>query len=294
MRGLNFDAIDVETANADRSTICQIGIVHVRDGQVRDRWVSLIDPEDWFDDWNIDIHGISEEVVEGAPTLPMVDGELRARLGTSVVVSHTNFDRVAIERAMEKYGLGQPRITWLDSAKVVRRAWPDSYSHRGYGLASVANDLGITFQHHDALEDATAAAEIVIQASEETGLDISGWLERTARPIDPKWRSGRSAINVGDASVDGHLFGETVVFTGSLSLTRQQVTDMATQAGCEVRGSVTKRTTILVVGLQDKERLNGYIKSSKHRKAESLVGKGAGIQILSEADFHAMLSDTNS
>ena len=54
------------------------------------------------------------------------------------------------------------------------------------------------------------------------------------------------------------------------------------------------RPLILVVGLQDKERLNGYTKSSKHRKAESLVSKGAGIQILSEADFHAMLSVTNS
>ncbi len=293
MNGLNFDAIDVETANADRSTICQIGIVHVRDGQIRDRWASLVDPEDWFDAWNIDIHGISAETVEGAPTLPALDGELRARLGESAVVSHTNFDRVAIERAMEKYSLGQPQTTWLDSAKVVRRAWPDRYSRRGYGLASVAKDLGITFRHHDALEDATAAAEIVIRASEETGLDISGWLKRTARPINLKQSSGGSAIQIGDANPDGLLFGETVVFTGSLGVTRQQATDLATQAGCEVRGSVTKRTTILVVGLQDKERLNGYTKSSKHRKAENLVSNGAGIQILSEADFHGMLSVIN-
>ena len=48
------------------------------------------------------------------------------------------------------------------------------------------------------------------------------------------------------------------------------------------------------MGLQDKNRLNGYIKSSKHRKAETLIGKGAGIQILSENDFHAMLRDTNT
>ena len=110
MNGTNFDAIDVETANADRSTICQIGIVHVRDGQIRDRWVSLVDPEDWFDDWNVDIHGISEETVRGAPTLPELHGELRDRLGASVVVSHTSFDRVAIERAMEKYRLGSTSV----------------------------------------------------------------------------------------------------------------------------------------------------------------------------------------
>ena len=151
MHGLNFDALDVETANADRSTICQIGVVNVRDGQVRDRWVSLVDPEDWFDAWNISIHGLSADVVEGAPVLPELDGELRARLGSSVVVSHTSFDRVAIERAMEKYSLSQPQFTWLDSAKVVRRAWPERYSKRGYGLASVAKDLGITFQHHNTI-----------------------------------------------------------------------------------------------------------------------------------------------
>ena len=50
MNGLNFDAIDVETANADHSSICQIGIVHVWNGQICDKWVSLVYPEDWFDD----------------------------------------------------------------------------------------------------------------------------------------------------------------------------------------------------------------------------------------------------
>ena len=288
MDGLNFDAVDVETANADRSTICQIGIVNIRDGHVHDSWVSLVDPEDWFDDWNIDIHGISEETVKGAPTMLELDDELRSRLGTSVVVSHTNFDRVAIERAMEKYNLDQPRLTWMDSTKIVRRAWPDRYSRRGYGLASVAHDLGIVFQHHDALEDATAAAEIVIRASEETGLDISGWLQRTAEPITPN--KGSKKIQIGKANLNGHLFGEALVFTGSLDMTRQEATDLATQAGCEVQRNVTKRTTLLVVGLQDMNRLNGYAKSSKHRKAESLVSKGTSIQIISEADFHAMLS----
>ena len=291
MNGLNFNSLDVETANADRSTICQVGIVHVRDGQISDRWESLVDPEDWFDDWNINIHGISEETVKGAPTLLELDNELRGRLGTSVVVSHTSFDRVAIERAMGKYSLGQFRFTWLDSAKVVRRAWPDRYSRRGYGLASVAHDLGIEFRHHDALEDATAAAEIVIRASKETGLDIPGWLQRTAQPGTPN-RSKK--VHVGDADTNGHLFGEALVFTGSLNMARQEATDLAIQAGCEVQRNVTKRTTLLVVGLQDENRLNGYTKSSKHRKAETLIRKGVDIKILSERDFQAMIRDTNA
>ena len=57
---LTFNSIDVETANADRASICQIGMVHVRDGQIEDRWQALVNPEDWFDPWNTSIHGISE------------------------------------------------------------------------------------------------------------------------------------------------------------------------------------------------------------------------------------------
>ena len=66
---LTFNAIDVETANADRASICQVGIVHVRDGAIHDRWQTLINPEDWFDPWNVSIHGITLDDVSNSPTL---------------------------------------------------------------------------------------------------------------------------------------------------------------------------------------------------------------------------------
>ena len=61
---LTFNSIDVETANADRASICQIGIVHVREGIIEDQWKTLINPEDWFDPWNESIHGINETDVK--------------------------------------------------------------------------------------------------------------------------------------------------------------------------------------------------------------------------------------
>lgn len=64
MSMLTFNAIDVETANADRASICQIGVVHVREGAIAERWQTLINPEDWFDPWNISIHGIDESNVQ--------------------------------------------------------------------------------------------------------------------------------------------------------------------------------------------------------------------------------------
>ena len=182
---LTFNSIDVETANADRASICQIGIVHVRDGEIEDQWQTLVNPEDWFDPWNVSIHGIDKNDVRRSPKLPELRGELCARLRGSILVSHTSFDRVAVERAIARYELEPIQVTWLDSARIARRAWPESYGRSGYGLKNIANDLDISFRHHDALEDARAAAEIVLRSCASTEMDIEGWLRRIDRPVFP-------------------------------------------------------------------------------------------------------------
>ena len=56
---------------------------------------------------------------------------------------------------------------------------PDRYRRRGWSLAAIAGNLGITFQHHDAVEDARASGEIVLRAFQHTGLDIDGWMGRS-------------------------------------------------------------------------------------------------------------------
>ena len=68
-------------------------------------------------------------------------------------------------------------MTWLDSAMIARRAWPRKYRSQ-WGLSKIAGDLGITFKHHDAVDDARAAAEIVLHAYQQSGSGIDEWLER--------------------------------------------------------------------------------------------------------------------
>lgn len=289
-----FNAIDIETANADRESICQIGIVHVRDGEIKDQWKTLVNPETWFDPFNVSIHGINEQAVSNSPTLPEVRGELHSRLRGSILVSHTSFDRVALERAMERYSLEQPTVTWLDSARIVRRAWPDKYGKKGYGLKNVARDFDISFMHHDALEDARACAKIVLLACVSTGTEIEQWLSLVNRAIFPSSsrtvrgssRTVRSTPSVSrEGNEQGALYGEKILFTGKLEITRQEAADMAAKAGCAVVSGISKKVTILVVGVQNMSNLNGYSKSTKHRKAEQLIKQGVHIQILSESDF---------
>ena len=176
MGNQTFNAIDVETANADPSSICQIGIVRIRDGEIKEQLSLLVNPEQGFNPVNVRLHGIEEAWVRDSETLPQVALRLRRLLEGAVLVSHTEFDRVALDGAMRRYGLAPIRATWLDSAKIARRAWPEKFGRR-WSLAVVAGSLGITFRHHDAVEDARAAGEIVLRACRHTELDIDGWLE---------------------------------------------------------------------------------------------------------------------
>ena len=178
MGNLTFNAIDVETANADPSSICQIGIVRFRAGKLTESLSILVNPEVRFNPSNVRLHGINEDAVKESNTLPQVEAKLRGVVEGMALVSHTPFDRVALNRAMERYGLESIRTSWLDSAMIARITWPERYRRRGWSLANIAGDLGIAFKHHDALEDARAAGEIVLRACRKTGLDIDGWLAR--------------------------------------------------------------------------------------------------------------------
>jgi DNA polymerase III subunit epsilon len=286
---MDFVAIDVETANADMASICQIGLVRYDSGTLAAEWKTYVDPKDYFDGVNMSIHGISESTVKGAPAFADVAGTLRAYLEGNIVVCHTHFDRVAIHQAGERHGVPIPDCTWLDSARVARRAWAQC-ARKGYGLHNVCKMIGYKFQHHDALEDAKAAAHVLLAAIDESGIDLRGWLTRVNRHI-PKSANvtrGRAVVQREGRS-DGPLNGEVLVFTGGVGMPRQHAADLAVQAGGAVASSVTKKTTILVVGDQDVTRLAGHKKSSKLRKAEELIEKGSPIRILRASDFEELL-----
>lgn len=279
---MDFFSIDVETANADYSSICQIGIAEFKNGVLVDKWVSLVNPETHFDDMNYEIHGIGPDEVEDAPKFNELYSDLYDKLKGSIVVHHMPFDRVAMNRVCIKYDIKSIDVRWLDSARIVKRVW-SQFSKKGYGLKNVSNFLNIDFKHHDALEDAIAAGKVIVAASNESNLNIDELLVRVEQPIDPNYSYSKS-LNF-EPNENGKLFGENVVFTGELSVPRKEIAQIAANMGCLVKNSVTKKTTMLVVGIQDESKLNGYTKSSKHRKAEEMILLGCDIKILSERDF---------
>lgn len=283
---MEFVAVDVETANADMSTICQIGAVRYHDGELVDEWKTYVNPEDYFDGINVSIHGITEDTVKSAPVLPDISPKIGSLLNGRVTICHTHFDRVAIHQAFHKYKLAPIECNWLDSARIARRAW-EQFARNGYGLSNVCEFLGYTFKPHDALEDAKAAAYIVNAAMKQSGLDLDGWMRRIKQPIGASG-SGSAIRRNGDPQ--GPLCGEVLVFTGALQMPRREAADIAASIGCQVDAGVTKHTTLLIVGDQDIKKLAGHQKSAKHRKAENLIAQGQSIRILRETDFKQLVA----
>jgi len=287
---VDFLAIDVETANSDMASICQIGFVHYRNGVVVKEWSSLVNPEEHFDYWNVSVHNISENDIEHSPKFRDVYELLKLNLENRIGVCHTSFDRISINRACIKYGLPLIQSNWIDTAKVARRCWTE-FAYKGYGLENVCKKLGYSFNHHDALEDAKASGFIMISALKEKGNTINDWLIKSNKPIITNGRPYKESISK-EGNPNGSLFGDVLVFTGSLEIPRREASLLASEIGCKVENRVTKNTTILVVGDQDINKLSGKKKSTKHIKVEELQAEGQDIRILKETDFIA-LYETN-
>jgi DNA polymerase III subunit epsilon len=185
-----FIALDVETANSDAASICQIGLACVRhDGTVHVT-SSLVDPEQRFSGFNVTLHGIGPDEVRGAATFPVVLAQIAPLLGQQLIIQHSPFDKRAMYAACRSYGIAEPDWSWADSVQIARRAWPEFRGNGGHGLGHLKQALSLDFEHHDAGEDAKAAALVVLLAEERTGLTLA---EMIAPPRKKTPKTAQSA-----------------------------------------------------------------------------------------------------
>ena len=69
----DFAAIDFETANNERTSVCSVGVVIVRNGEIVDSFYSLIQPEpNYYNYWCTQVHGLTRRDTEEAPVFPVV------------------------------------------------------------------------------------------------------------------------------------------------------------------------------------------------------------------------------
>lgn len=165
---MNFTAIDFETANARRGSACEIGVVVVENGEIVNRFSHLIRPEPLhFDPRNIAIHGITPEDVRDAPTFFEAWTELWPKISGPLVAHNAAFDMSVLRYSLDDYGARYPETDYFCTVVMSRLAWPELPDHK---LNHVAKEIGVSFEHHDAEEDAFACARIAMAACTHLGV----------------------------------------------------------------------------------------------------------------------------
>ncbi|HEY0215485.1 MAG TPA: exonuclease domain-containing protein, partial [Cellulomonas sp.] len=167
---LSFTAIDFETACAARSSVCAIGMVRVRDGEVVATYDRLVcPPQGAWSFTNTWVHGIGPADVLDAPTWGDLLPEVLAFVGSDVLVAHNaSFDRSVLVRASQECGWPDPGLDFVCTLRIARAV----LAMAKYTLPMVAAELGLpAFDHHEAGADARAAATIAVALAARAGVD---------------------------------------------------------------------------------------------------------------------------
>lgn len=155
-----FTALDFETANSDRTSVCSIGLARVENGRLVERIHRLINPLQPFLYWNTQIHGISAFDVRDAPAFPEVWEEVGRLFGDVVVAHNAAFDISCLKATIERFGIEYPKFKYFCTLNISRR-FLKTPSHKLDALARYYNLP--SFHHHNALADAIACAEIFLR-----------------------------------------------------------------------------------------------------------------------------------
>lgn len=158
----DFAAIDFETANGRCSSVCSIGVVIVRGGEIVDRFYSLIKPSpNYYTYRNTEVHGLTRQDTDNQPAFPEVWARIKDRIAGLPLVAHNRqFDESCLKAAFEEYGLEYPNYEFHCTLAASRRCI-DIPSHQLH-LSAAACGYNMK-NHHNALADAEACAAIAIK-----------------------------------------------------------------------------------------------------------------------------------
>ena len=166
---MDFVTIDFETAKYSRESACSVGLVKYLNGKTADTFYSLIRPPALYirPDFT-DIHGLTVDDVRDAPTFADIwDSAVKPFIGDLVLAAHNApFDMGVLSAVLDWYELEIPALPFFCTCSLARRTWPNLESH---ALTSLANNFGIVYNAHNALDDAMTCGKLALMSAEKYG-----------------------------------------------------------------------------------------------------------------------------
>ena len=160
----DFAAIDFETANECRSSVCSVGVVIVRGGEVVESFYSLIHPEPEYYQWFCQqVHGLGPEDTDDAPVFPKVWAKIAPLIeGLPLVAHNSPFDEGCLKSVFRVYRMDYPDYEFYDTLAESRRLYGSSLPNHQLQTVAAACGYDLT-RHHHALADAEACAAIALK-----------------------------------------------------------------------------------------------------------------------------------
>lgn len=158
----NFAAIDFETANGRRCSVCAVGVVVVRNGKITDKFYSLIQPTpNYFTYWTTEVHGLTRHDTDGQPRFPEVWAKIEQMIEGLPLVAHNRpFDESCLKAVFAEYGMDYPDYEFHCTLAASRRTLRLPCHQLHVVAAACGYDLE---HHHHALADAEACAAIAMK-----------------------------------------------------------------------------------------------------------------------------------
>ncbi|MBQ3372146.1 MAG: 3'-5' exonuclease [Oscillospiraceae bacterium] len=176
-RARRYIVFDVETPNHNNDRMSAIGISVIEDGKIIDEFYSLVNPETYFDAFNVQLTGISEELVANEPNFAELWETIEPIMSSGLLIAHNApFDLSVLRSCLHAYG-----ITWKNYARYActvqmsRKMYPEMR----HNLNVMCDFFCIDLDHHNASSDSHACGEILLRLM-ENGADIRQFI-RTYR-----------------------------------------------------------------------------------------------------------------
>lgn len=158
-----FAAIDFETANWYRTSICSVGVVIVNGERIEDKLYGLVRPRpDFYSYRNTQIHGLTKWDTQHAPEFPELWQKIAPRIAGLPLVAHNSvFDEGCLKAVYALYGMPYPDYRFYCTYRLSRKLFKGL---ENYQLHTVSAYCGYDLiDHHYALSDAEACS-VIMQA----------------------------------------------------------------------------------------------------------------------------------
>ena len=294
-----FVAIDFETANEKRSSACAIGLVLFDSvGKPSDSYYQLLHPHpevNYFNPINVWTHGITAEDVKDSPEWPQVVSQVKDFIKDRPIVAHnmTTFDGTVLSALENLYATEKITNRRFCTLRLARKILAEEVERKSLDEVFHYYFPEDSFLHHHATSDAQAAGMIFSRMQQDLGYEE---LEELCPPSSPKKKSARSGVFTNQLAVSQlmerygtsqALEGERVAFTGTLRHgKRADVQQLVSAIGGIAEKSLTKNTTLLVVGIPNPDSWSeGSPASRKLVKASKMRDNGSPIEVITEEEF---------